>query len=159
MLPPDKDKDQKDNHEIYRQDQARQVSIRGSVNIGGNLGPNVIIGDGGMQSINIAGGESTGDVYKVINQNEAQDLDQIQKMIDLQPVQDNQKTDLREAVHAIRQEIGLGIQADPSKIAWLLREVQAISPLIRRTLADWIVANPNLPVSILMVAKETYSWP
>jgi hypothetical protein len=119
----------------------------------------VIIGDGEMQTINIAGGSATGDVYKVINQSAAQNIDEILKMVDQQPLQENQKTDLREAVQAIHHEIGLGAQSEPGKISWLLREVQAISPTIRRTLADWIVANPNLPESILMVVKETYSWP
>jgi hypothetical protein len=143
----------KDNDRIYLQDQKKQVKIKG-INIGGNLGPNVVIGDGSITAVNVAGGEVTGDVYKVVSEREVSSLDKIKDFIQDQDLTTDEKDKLVGDLDFLNNEIKKGEDADEGFVNFILRYMCEVSPTVASMTAEWILNQNESSNSVLVLAKE-----
>ena len=147
-MEPNKEQDQ-----VYRQDQKKQVKIKGG-NIAGDLGSNVVIRIGSTTAVNVGGGETTGDVYKVVSDSEASSLENIQNNIEKGDFSADQKDQLNGDLNILKDEINKGESAEESFVNLILRDMQGLSPQVAAASAEWILNTGMVNDSVLVVAKE-----
>jgi hypothetical protein len=134
-------------------DSSKNVNIGGIV-IGGNVNSSAVITGNNNIVQNIAGGDISGDTYKISQQHS--NLNDLMKETIQKHVKDKEQVDyLNEAIKTLNIEIKKGEKVDEGLVIYLLRSIREISPEVLDAWFAFILSQDNIDPIIIRLAKSS----